>query len=593
MRYSAFLIPTLRESPAEAEVISHKLMIRAGMIRKLAAGIYTYLPLGLRSLRKVESIVREEMNRAGAQELLMPAVLPADLWIESGRWDKYGKELLRFKDRAEREFCIGPTHEEVITDVVRRDVRSYRELPINLYQIQTKFRDETRPRFGVMRAREFIMKDAYSFDADEEGAEKSYWEMFEAYNRIFERCGLEFRAVLADTGNIGGSFSHEFMVLAPTGEDVIMNCEACGYAANLELAEIGEGDKGGGESLGEGEAEKPVSEVHTPGVTTVDEVAGFLGVDRERIIKTMIVETERGAVAALIRGDHELSLTKLRNVLGVDSVELAAGGRIEEITGGALGFSGPVGLGGGGGGGVIEVVADRAVAGIRNGVTGANKRDYHLVNVNRGRDYRVGRFADIRVAREGDTCPKCSDSSMSATRGIEVGHVFMLGTKYSEAMDATFVDADGTEKPFIMGCYGIGIGRTVAASIEQNNDEGGIIFPPSLAPFEVVVLPLKVKDERIRLLGEEIYSSLIEMGIDAIIDDRDESPGFKFKDAELIGIPVQVVIGPRTVKEESLEIKLRDGSLSRVVKINNALTEISGMLNELRGVSGAGANGRE
>lgn len=567
MRYSQYFIPTLKEDPADAEVVSQKLMIRAGMIRKVAAGIYNYLPLGLRCISKVENIVREEMNRAGAIELLMPAVVPSELWRESGRWDYYGKELLRFKDRADREFCIGPTHEEVVTDIVRRDVRSYKQLPINLYQIQTKFRDEIRPRFGVMRAREFIMKDAYSFDADVAGAEKSYQLMYDAYVRIFERCGLEFRAVLADTGNIGGSFSHEFMVLAPTGEDVVMSCGNCGYAANLELAEIDWHEKG----VKGSKEDKVVVEVHTPGLKTVEEVAEFLKVRPSNLIKTMIVTADGQPVAALVRGDHELSLTKLKKALGAEIVELATAATIEEVTGGKMGFSGPVGLG-------IRTIADRSVVGMGSSVTGANKEDYHIVNVLPGRDFELKETGDIRVASEGDKCPTCKTGTLSATRGIEVGHVFMLGTKYSEAMNATFIDSDGKEKPYIMGCYGIGIGRTVAAAIEQNHDENGMIFPKALAPFQVTVLPLKVKDDEIMTAAEKIYSELMNKGYEVIIDDRDVGPGFKLKDAELIGIPVHIAVGPRTIKEGEAELKLRKGGVSRNVKLEDVAKEVETLL---------------
>lgn len=569
MRYSTYFIPTLKEDPADAEVVSHKLMVRAGMIRKLAAGIYNYLPLGLRSISKVENIVREEMNRAGAIELLMPAVLPAELWKESGRWEYYGKELLRFQDRAERGFCIGPTHEEIITDIVRRDVRSYKQLPVNLYQIQTKFRDEIRPRFGVMRAREFIMKDAYSFDADVEGAEKSYWAMYEAYNRIFERCGLEFRAVLADTGNIGGSFSHEFMVLAPTGEDVVMSCGKCGYAANLELAEIG-----GTESTPKGaqKGAESIKEIHTPNLRTVEEVAKVLDVTPSNLIKTMIVYADGKPLAALVRGDHELSLTKLKKAIGAEMVELATPAMIEDVTGGPMGFSGPVGL-------KIRKVADKSVAGMGSSVTGANKADYHIINVHLGRDFDVKEFADIRVASDGDRCPKC-EGTLTSTRGIEVGHVFMLGTKYSEAMNAMFVDSDGKEKPFIMGCYGIGIGRTVAAAIEQNHDENGLIFPPSLAPFQITVLPLKVKDDEIMSASEKIYGELMDKGYEVIIDDRDVGPGFKFKDAELIGIPLQVAVGPRTIKDGEAEVKERKSGSSKNVKLDEVVTEVESLISK-------------
>lgn len=569
MRYSQYFLPTLKETPADAEVISHKLMVRAGMLRKVAAGIYNYLPLGLRSIRKFENIVREEMNKAGAIELLMPAVLPAEYWKESGRWDVYGKELLRFNDRAEREYCIGPTHEEIITDIVRREVKSYKQLPVNLYQIQTKFRDEIRPRFGVMRAREFIMKDAYSFDATDEGAEKSYWTMYEAYNRMFERCGLEFRAVLADTGNIGGSFSHEFMVLAETGEDVVMSCDKCDYAANLELAEIKQQDDKG---LDNSENHKDIQEVHTPELKTVEEVAEFLKVKSGDLIKTMIVEADGEPVAALVSGDSELSITKLRRHLGAELVELASVETIEKVTGGSVGFSGPVGL-------KIKIVADHSIKEIQNGVTGANKKDYHLVNVNLDKDYKVNEFADIRVAVDGDLCRGCDGGKLKSTRGIEVGHVFKLGTKYSEAMSANFVDQDGRQKPFIMGCYGIGIGRTVAAAIEQNFDDNGMILPRALAPFEISVLPLNMKDENVIKTADEIYNSLIEKGYDVLIDDRKESAGFKFKDADLIGVPVHVRIGPKTLKENSVEIRLRKSGETRLVKVDDAVSEVENIIN--------------
>ncbi|MEX0999446.1 MAG: proline--tRNA ligase [Thermodesulfobacteriota bacterium] len=568
MRYSNYFIPTLKDDPSDAEVVSHKLMIRGGMIRKLAAGIYNYLPLGLRLIGKVEAIVREEMNKAGAIELLMPAVLPGELWEESGRWNYYGKELLRFKDRADREFCIGPTHEEIITDIVRRDISSYKQLPVNLYQIQTKFRDEIRPRFGVMRAREFIMKDAYSFDATVEGAEKSYWSMYEAYTRIFERCGLEFRAVLADTGNIGGNFSHEFMVLAPTGEDIIMSCDKCDYAANLELAEIG------GQEVAEyisEESSDSIKEVHTPNLKSVEKVAQQLNVTPSNLIKTMIVEVDGNLIAVLVRGDCELSLTKLRKSLGAEIVELATPEQILEATGGPMGFSGPVGLN-------IRTVADLSVKTMGTSVTGANKADCHVINVTLGKDFEIKEFYDIRVASDGDKCSKCDGGSLVSTRGIEVGHVFMLGTKYSEAMSATFVDSDGKEKPFIMGCYGIGIGRTVAAAIEQNHDESGMIFPKALAPFQVTVLPLKIKDERILAEAERIYSELIEAGYEAIIDDRDVGPGFKFKDAELIGIPIIVAVGPRTIKDDEAEVKVRKTGDSRNIKLKAVVKEVSELL---------------
>jgi len=571
LRYSKLFLPTLKEDPADAEVVSHKLMVRAGMIRKVAAGIYNYLPLGLRSIRKFENIVREEMNRAGAIELLMPFVLPGEMWKESGRWEKYGRDLLRFKDRAEREFCLGPTHEEIITDIVRKEVRSYKQLPLTLYQIQMKFRDEIRPRFGVMRAREFIMKDAYSFDADNEGADKSYWAMYNAYCKIFERCGLEFRPVLADTGNIGGNFSHEFMVLAPTGEDVIMSCNRCEYAANLEFAEIGDGEERE-RTMERDNEEKAVQEVHTPGLKTVEQVASFLKVDPGSLIKTLIIETDNEPVAALVRGDHELSLVKLKKAIGAEIVEFATPKRIEELTIGPLGFSGPVGI-------KLKIIADRSIKNIKNAVTGANKGNYHLINVNLERDFLINQFADIRVASDGDLCPRCTDGVLRSSRGIEVGHVFKLGTKYSESMNATFVDANGKERFLIMGCYGIGIGRTVAAAIEQNYDENGIVLPLSLSPYEVVVLPLNMKDTQIKGVAEDIYRKLSDLGVEVLIDDREESAGIKFKDADLIGIPIHVTVGPKTLKEGAVEIKLRKGGISKKVKIAEVEKEIESILN--------------
>ena len=564
MRFSTYLLPTWRQDPAEAEVISHKLMLRAGMIRKLAAGLYTFLPLGLRVLRKVEAIIREEMDRAGALEVLMPMVLPADLWKESGRWDQYGKELLRFKDRGGRDYCLGPTHEEVITDLARREIRSYKQLPLNLYQIQTKFRDEIRPRFGVMRAREFIMKDAYSFDADERGAEESYRKMYEAYCRIFERCGLRFRAVEADTGLIGGRFSHEFMVLAESGEDVIASCSSCDYAANIEMAEVGS------EGKGEKEEPKPLERVLTPGRSRVEEVAAFLGVPPSKLIKTLILRTDKGVVAALLRGDHELSEPKLRRHLGVSTVEMADEEMIREVTGGPMGFSGPVGL-------KIPIVADRAISGMRNMVVGGNEEDVHLMNANPGRDFQVSEFADIRVAQAGDPCPRCG-GRLEIWRGIEVGHIFKLGTKYSEAMGATYLDAEGREKPLVMGCYGIGVGRTVAAAIEQNHDEDGIIFPISIAPFHVYLLPVNTNDPEVMGVSERLYEELEGEGVEVLFDDRDERAGVKFKDADLIGIPLRLTVGERNLKEGKVEIRKRRTKETVLVGIEETVQRVKELI---------------
>ena len=548
MRYTQYLLPTLKETPADAEVISHQLMLRAGMIRKVAAGIYSYLPLGLRSIRKMENIIREEMARAGAIELLMPAVVPAELWQESGRWNDYGKELLRFKDRKETEFCMGPTHEEVITDIVRREIRSYRQLPLNLYQIQGKFRDEIRPRFGLMRGREFIMKDAYSFDLDEAGADRAYEKMYQAYRRIFERCGLKYRAVEAESGPIGGSYSHEFMVLAESGEDAIVSCDSCEYAANVEKAEIKSA------AVSAPAPSEELKKVLTPARKTIEEVALFLEVSPERLVKTLIVQTDEGeTVAVLLRGDRELNDIKLSRLLGCSWVELAPEEGVIKATGAPSGFAGPVGL-------KLRILADGEVAGMADFITGANEKDAHLTGVNCGRDFVVETFADLRQAVAGDPCPRCG-GHLESWRGIEVGHVFKLGTKYSAAMGATVLDDKGEERLLIMGCYGIGVGRTVAAAIEQNHDENGIIFPMPIAPFQVLVTMLNPNDETVKNAAEKLYGELLEQGVETLLDDRDERPGSKFKDADLLGIPLRVTVGARGLKENQVELQQRrDGN---------------------------------
>lgn len=557
------LLPTLKESPADAEVISQKLMTRAGMIRKVAAGIYTLLPLGQRVVRKVEAIVREEMDRAGAQEVLMPMVVPSELWQESGRWDAYGKELLRLKDRHGREFCLGPTHEEVITDMVRREVRSYRELPLNLYQIQTKFRDEIRPRFGLMRGREFIMKDAYSFHATPESLDAEYENMHRAYSRIFERCGLQFRAVEAETGAIGGRFSHEFMVLADSGEDSIASCTRCGYAANIERAEVREAHAE--RPLGE----LPVERVSTPGMKTIEEVSAFLKASPSAMIKTLIYETDKGVVAALVRGDHQLNEFKFRNALGAEWVRLADEAAVEKATGAPAGFAGPVRL-------KVPIHADHAVKRIYDGAAGANEKDAHIIHVSAARDFPGAAYADIRNALAGDMCPRC-EGTFEIRRGIEVGHIFKLGTKYSEAMGATFLDEEGKERPAIMGCYGIGIGRTAAAAIEQNHDEAGIVWPGPLAPFDCEVLPVNVNDEGTRKAAESLYGTLgAEMEV--LLDDRDERAGVKFKDADLIGIPVRVVVGERNLKQGKVELKVRKTGETMLVGVEDAPGEVKRLL---------------
>jgi prolyl-tRNA synthetase len=564
MRYSSYFIPTKKEVPADAEIISHQLMVRAGMIRKLTSGIYTYLPIGLRSIRKVENIVREEMNRAGAIEILMPAVQPAELWQESGRWEYYGRELLRFKDRHDRDACMGPTHEEVITDLVRKEIHSYKQMPINLYQIQTKFRDEIRPRFGIMRGREFIMKDAYSFDMDEAGANISYEAMYEAYVRIFQRCGLKFRAVEADSGTIGGSYSHEFMVLADSGEDQIVNCAECQYAANLERAEVNEDEN---TTPPESSGFETVERVDTPDQRTIDEVARFLNVTPQDLMKTLIYRVDEEPVAVLVRGDHELNEAKLKNALNAQSVEMASERTVEEATGAPMGFAGPVGL-------KIKVVADNALKTMKNFVVGGNEKDLHLKNVNLERDFKVAVFGDLRTIAKGDPCPRCG-GHMAFGRGIEVGHVFKLGVKYSEAMKAVFLNEQGKESPMIMGCYGIGVGRTVAAAIEQNHDQNGIVFPIPVAPFEVTILPLQMHNGDVVEAASKIYEDLMDMGIDVLLDDRDERAGVKFNDADLLGIPVRITVGSRGLKNGELEIKLRPDSDSSTIPVENAAAAIS------------------
>jgi prolyl-tRNA synthetase len=572
MRYTKLFLPTLREIPADAEVISHQLMLRAGMIRKLTSGIYTYLPLGLRAIKKVKEIIREEMERAGAQEVLMPTVQPADLWKESGRWDVYGKELVRFKDRHERDCCLGPTHEEVITDLIRGEVRSYRDLPLNLYQIQNKFRDEIRPRFGLMRGREFSMKDAYSFDVDEEGASQSYQSMFDAYNRIFERCGLHFKAVEADTGNIGGSFSHEFMVLADTGEDAIVSCAECEYAANMEKAEVNPDY-----IEQEGHESSPVSmeKVSTPDVRTVEEVTQFLSVTPKQLVKTMIFETSAEPIAVLVRGDHEVNPAKVKNILGVDALELASEATVLKLTGAPAGFAGAVGLS-------IKIIADSAVESMKNMVMGANENDAHLIGVNRGRDFEVSEFADLRFVTALDRCPRCG-KGIEIKRGIEVGHIFKLGDKYSKALSATYLDQNGDERYIIMGCYGIGVGRTVAAAIEQNYDKNGIIFPMPIAPYQVVILPLQVRDSDVVSAADTLYNQFTRQGVEVLLDDRDERAGVKFKDADLIGIPLRVTIGKKSLKEGKFEVRFRATGETELVPREGADKVILDMIKKILG----------
>ncbi len=556
MRWSKTFIPTLKEDPADAEVVSHKLLVRAAMIRQISRGIYDYLPLALRVIRKIETIVRQEMDRAGAQELLLPIASPAELWQQSGRWEVYGKELIRFKDRHERDFCLGPTHEEVITDLARREVRSYRELPINLYQIQTKFRDEVRPRFGLMRGREFIMKDAYSFHTDVQDCLREYGNMFETYKRIFSRCGLQFRPVEADTGAIGGSQSHEFQVLADSGEDVIMSCSQCEYAANLQKSEV----RSPHPNARTPSTDIPIlQKVATPGKKTVAEVAAFLGLTPDRFIKTLVYKTDQNElVAALVRGDHEINELKLQTLLGCREVTLADEAEVMAVTDVVPGFLGPVGL-------KLRVVGDRAIEGIEGAVTGANAMDAHYVAVHQERDFTPSLFGDLRLAVAGDPCPRCDPGSLETYRGIEVGQVFYLGKKYSEVMGATYLDAEGRERPSEMGCYGIGISRLVAAAVEQNHDRDGIIWPFALAPYQVILLPINYKEPAIRKACDELYAELETLGVEVLMDDREDRPGVKFKDSDLIGVPLRVTLGTKGLGKGCVELRWRrDGKTDEI-----------------------------
>ena len=558
MRMSQLWAPTLRETPSEAEVISHQLMLRAGFIRRAAAGIYTYLPLAWRVLRKIEQIVREEMDAKGGQEMLMPVVQPAELWQETGRWDEYGDYMFRLKDRHGRDFCLGPTHEELITALMRAEVRSYRQLPLRLYQIANKYRDEPRPRFGLMRGREFIMKDLYSFDRDEEGLDVSYRYMYEAYERIFARCGLTTRAVEADPGAIGGTANHDFMVLADAGEDEVVYCTACDYAANTEKAESAP------PPAPAARAETPPAEqVATPGARTIDEVARLLGVEPARLLKTLLYEADGQPVAAVVRGDHELNEVKLKRIWGAKTLEMASAERIQSVTGAPVGFSGPVGLKG------VRIVADPWAWAVADAVAGANAADAHLIHVQPGRDWQADDIADFRTV-EGGGAGVGGGAPVAAARGIEVGHVFKLGTRYSEALGATYLDEDGKAKPIVMGSYGIGIGRTMAAIIEQHHDERGIRWPASVAPYHVIVVPVNYEDQRQRQVAERLYEELSAAGVEVVLDDRLERAGVKFNDADLIGFPWRITIGPRALAEDAVEVTSRDGSLQERVPVEEA-----------------------
>ena len=546
MRTSKFLLATVKQDPADVEIVSHRLMIRAGMVRQVAAGIYNWLPMGYRALRKVESIVREEMDSAGAQEMLMPSVQPAELWRESGRWDDFGPELLRFKDRHDREFCLGPTHEEVITSLVRNEVRSYRQLPANFYQIQWKFRDEIRPRFGVMRGREFLMKDAYSFDVSATHMEQSYRLMYSAYERIFERLGLESRAVDADSGAIGGSISHEFHVLADSGEDAIAICADSGYAANVEMVPTS------APAAARNEPGEVMRAVDTPGQNTIDAVCEFLSVAPQHTVKTLIVAGNVSPVALLLRGDHELNPLKAQKIPGVKlPLEFASPDTIRQITGTDPGCIGPVDLD-------IPIVADYSAAQAADFVCGANRPGQHLQGVNWGRDLPEPAVADLRKAVAGDQCPDLPGASLTIRRGIEVGHVFQLGTKYSESMGATCLDENGKSVVIHMGCYGIGVSRIVAAAIEQNHDDNGIIWPDNIAPFNVCIVPIGLnKSAAVADAVERVYTDLSDAGFDVLLDDRNERPGVMFAEMDLIGIPHRIVIGERGLKRGIVEYRHR------------------------------------
>ena len=545
MRWSQFFINTLREVPADADVVSQQLMMRAGMIRKVAAGIYTYLPLGLRSIQKMEAIVREEMNRAGAIELLMPAIQPAELWMESGRWQKYGKELLRIKDRHDRDFVFGPTHEEVITETVRESINSYRALPVNLYQIQTKFRDEIRPRFGLMRGREFLMKDAYSFHTSAESLDQTYQKMREAYSRVFDRCDLSHVPVEADTGNIGGSASHEFMVLAQSGEDAVVHCPKCNYGANIEKAVSAYASSVSPDTSDPG----PMEQIDTPNTKTLEDVSRLLGIPMNRLVKTLVFQSEQGPVMVLIRGDREVNPVKVKNHLGVQELELLEEEKFQSVVGGPTGYCGPVGAR------PIRVVGDISLEQVRNWIVGANREHTHLRNAMRGRDFNLSEFADFTTVVAGDPCARCG-SPLEILRGIEVGHIFKLGTTYSVSMNCVYLDEKGERQPMIMGCYGLGVSRTVAAAIEQNHDENGIIWPIPIAPFEVVIITTG-KDAEVVRVAETIYNELREKGVDVILDDRDERAGVKFNDADLIGFPLRITVGSKGLANGTVEWSLR------------------------------------
>lgn len=572
MRLSKMHLRTLREVPAEAEIPSHVWLLRAGMIRKLVSGVYGFMPLGYRSLRKIEQIVREEMDAKGAQEILMSAIQPAELWQESGRWSVFGPEMFRLKDRSQREFCLGPTHEEIFTDIVRNEVDSYRQLPLNLYQIQTKYRDEKRPRFGLMRSREFIMKDAYSFDRDWEGLDKSYDDMYDAYTTIFKRCGLTFRTVEADTGAMGGSDSHEFCALSDVGESEIAYCEACDMAATTERAACVD------EKAAE-EEELTLETVYTPGTKTIEDVASYLKLDKKKTMKALLFAVEGqdyDYAAAFVRGDRELNMTKLMNALGLaeHQIEFADESAMNEKTGCVGGFTGPVGLHD------CKIVVDTELTEARNMCAGACKEDHHMIHVNYGRDYKADVVVDLKMLKEGQPCPVCG-APVKLTRGIEVGQVFKLGTKYSEAMGAYYKDENMKDKVLVMGCYGVGVSRTLAAVVEQHHDDKGIVWPISVAPYHVIITLVNIADEAQKALAEELYEELLKVGIEVLLDDRKERPGVKFNDADLLGIPIRITVGKKAA-DRVVEFKLRSGSETEEMYATTAVEEAVVLVNTHR-----------
>lgn len=567
MRMSKLYLPTLKENPSEAEVVSHQLMLRSGMMRSLTAGVYSFLPLGYRVVKKIEDIVRKAMDESGAQEVLMPVIHTADLWKESGRWDRFGPLMIKFEDRKGREYCLGPTHEEVITDLIRNEVRSYKDLPFNLYQIQTKVRDEIRPRFGVMRGREFIMKDAYSFDKDFEGLDVSYQAMYDAYVKAFNNCGVETRAVEADSGAMGGTDSHEFMVIAESGEDEIAFCNKCDYAANLERATSGIEKEEKGTDI------KPLEKVETPDQKTIADLANYLDMDPSNLIKSIAFIADGKPVLALVRGDDELNEVKLKNYLGCIEMLPAEEEDFSTSFNSVAGFIGPVGLKD------IKVIADNKIKNIVNGVAGANEKDYHYVNVNPGRDFEVEEYLDLRKVREGDKCPHC-EGTLEIKSGIEVGHIFKLGTKYSKSLGATYLDENGKEQLIVMGSYGIGITRLVAAAIEQNHDDKGIIWPKAIAPYHVIILPLG-NNKEVMEVAENLYHSLLDNGVEVLLDDRKERAGVKFNDADLIGIPLRITIGSRSIKNGVIETKIRKTGEEIEFSLDEAVDEIIDLLNNI------------